>query len=121
VQSLNKIDQLREHKRELLALLKPHAEIAPVVPSPSAITEAPDPTAGALAILARLKGYTLPFGRMAAARDCRTAAPATGRPRVGPGRRSRRVASHGSRVDRAGRCLRRRVGRSHRAGHRRFP
>jgi len=62
------IDRLREHKAEVLRLLKPPAEIAPVIPSPSAITEAPDPAAEALAIVARLKGYTLPPGRMPAVR-----------------------------------------------------
>src|SRR5271170_3385868 len=61
------IDRLREHKAEVLALLKLHAEIAPVVSSPSAITETPDPAAEALAIVARLKGFTLPAGRMPAA------------------------------------------------------
>lgn len=62
------IDRLHEHKAEVLTLLKSHAEIAPVFHSPSAPTEAPDLAGEALVILARLKGYTVPSGRMAAAR-----------------------------------------------------
>ena len=62
------IDRLREHKAEVLRLLKPPAETAPVIPSPSAITETPDPAGESLAILACLKGYTLPAGRMPTAR-----------------------------------------------------
>jgi hypothetical protein len=70
---LSEIDQLREHKAEVLALLKPRAESAAVVPSRSATTEVPDPASNtaaseALVVLRRLKTFTLPSGRMPAAR-----------------------------------------------------
>jgi hypothetical protein len=64
----DEIDRLREHRREVLAFLKPRAEIDPIVPSPSPITETPDTASEALSVLTRLKGYTLLADRMAAAR-----------------------------------------------------
>jgi hypothetical protein len=56
---------IRAHKPRLLALLAvpPQADTKPA-PIPSAN----DPASQALGILARLKGYTLPEGRMPAAR-----------------------------------------------------
>lgn len=56
---------IRAHKPQLLALLAPQpaADAKPAAPA-----AADDPASEALAVLARLKGYTLPSGRMAAAR-----------------------------------------------------